>query len=694
MNDLSPLASVALMSADKVEVLNAIEAAPSDYKVRALDHEALLRHQRWSAEFCAANVAEELSESLRGQIGTQVMEEYQIDEISRDTWLKKTEKGLKLAQQEATAKTDPWPNCSNVIFPLIGQAAMQFAARAYPAIIQNRSVVKSAIIGEDAGVPKLDPAGAPVMNPQTGAPVFQEGKEPGAKAARGMRVSRHMSYQLLEEMPEWEDETDKLLHKLSIVGSEFRKTFRDHRNRLCKSVRLPAKDVVVNYKARHITTAPRVSEQMEKYPYEIRELVASGEWLPGPYSADNASGQDSQAPIQFIEQHRRLDLDGDGYPEPYIVWVHRNSSSVCRIQANYEFDQLKIDPATGTVLSIPAIAFYTHYQFLPSFDDGFYGMGWGTLLVNINEAINSTLNMIFDAGALQNTGGGFVGKGLSLHGGAMQFKLGEWKMVNVPGQSVRENIVPLQHQGPSAALFSLLTILIDAGKDLSAIKDILTGELRAQTMSPSVFSAIVEQGLKVFTAIYKRIYKAEKAELEKLHRLNRLHLPETKTTYQPSWSQDTMEITREDYDLASGVEPVADPNMVVDAQRMAHSQLLEAFKDDPMCDGREIRRRMFEAAGIEKAEILLTGKPAPNPQLAIETMKLNLERPVKQAQVLELVSRAIKNLAEADAKVVEPFMAWMNESIKGVSDAAGIKQGSNGSPPAPSGAEGDQAIPA
>jgi chaperonin GroES len=395
-------------------------------------------------------------------------------------------------------------------------------------------------------------------------------------------------------------------------------------------------------------------------------------------------------------------LDGDGYPEPYIVIVHVDSMKVARITANYESDKIQADALTGKIKSIPAVAYYSQYTFLPNVEGGIYGHGWAHYLLGLNQAINTTLNMLFDAGHQQVAGGGFIGKGLSLHSGEVRFRPGEYKMVNVPGSTVRENVVPLEHKGPNAALITLLTMLIESGKDISAIKDILTGEIKAQTMSPTVFTALVEQGLKVFTAIYKRIFRALKAELEKLYRLNSIHLPEKKTF---TVADKSVTITRSDYEQDNGIEPVADPGMVVDAQKLARAEVLGQFKDDPMMNGREIRLSMLRAANIEDPDKYLAGDPAPNPEMIVAAGQLEINRMVAKSEVIKNIATALKAMAEADEKVTAPFSPWITAQIGGLQSAVegtngstqgntGAQPGANGSTPSPSGDAGDPALPA
>jgi chaperonin GroES len=181
-------------------------------------------------------------------------------------------------------------------------------------------------------------------------------------------------------------------------------------------------------------------------------------------------------------------------------------------------------------------------------------------------------------------------------------------------------------------------------------------------MSPTVFTAIVEQGLKVFTGIYKRIFRSLKKEYEKLYRLNRIYLP-MEMSYYPKSGAAKM-VRKDDYELGNGVEPYADPTMVVDAQRMARAQVLAEFKDDPSMNGMEIRKRILEAGNIEAPEKILSGQPAPNPDLILATGKLELERMVAKAQSFKFLAEAIKAMAEADEKSAGPFMAYATKQLE------------------------------
>ena len=264
------------------------------------------------------------------------VDDFNNDLMSREAWEKRTESSLKLALQVAEAKNFPWPNASNVKFPLITIAALQYHARSYPVLIDSDLPIKCQVIGED--------------------------KE-GLKQMRAERVENHMSWQVLEQDEDWESEMDKVLITQPIVGCAFKKTYFDPIKKYNISENVLAKDLVVNYWTKSLETAPRISHILQMSRNEIYERVARGLWCEGVsegrYQAsanvalgnglqqaqDKAQGlappepNDSSTPIEIIEQHRFIDFDGDGYEEPYIVYVRRDNKKVARIVARYSEDR-------------------------------------------------------------------------------------------------------------------------------------------------------------------------------------------------------------------------------------------------------------------------------------------------------------------------------------------------------------------
>lgn len=646
------------------------------------------RLMKWIA---SANIADDIDPLELMALGQRVIREYDIDDSSCSDWLSKIDDAMKLALQQTTPKSYPWPGAANVIYPLITTASQMFAARAYPAIINDRNVVKGLVLGRDDGTPEFGPLG-PKIDMQTGQPIWLIA--PGEKAERAEKIGEHMSWQLLEEQPEWEPQTDRLLHILPIVGCVFRKTFFDpSRGRNCSFLVL-AKNLRINYYAKSLELAPRVTEIVELYPQEIRERELAGLFLEIQYSApqpvpgkENAgSQQDDDAPQIFLEQHRWEDLDGDGFREPYIVTVHKDSSKVVRIVARYDEDGVMYLP-DGRVGKIDPVQYYTQYDFLPNPEGGIYGLGFGMLLKSLNESINTTLNLLIDGGHLANVGGGFVGNKLSVSAGSMRFAPGEFKQLNAAGGTIRENVVQLQFPGPSTVLFQLLGLLIESGKEIAAIKDVLMGEQNQSNVPATTTLALIEQGMQSFTAIYKRVHRSLKSEFNKLYRLNRIYMDDM-VDYQIG--DDWKTITREDYEKGSGVRPVSDPTMVSDMQRMARTQFLLNFLNDQRLNGVEILKRAFSEVKIDRPDDLFNKGPMmPSPEVMLMAQDLDIKKERYQAQQVLDFARAVHSMSRAVMETGGPEVEELSQKIRALQEMmsqgsfANQQQQDNQPPPMP-----------
>lgn len=567
------------------------------------------------------NVAGDLPDGVLAEIGDRCKREYEVDVNSRADWTERMDAAMEVAMQVVQKKNHPWPNAANIKFPLVTTAAIQFAARAYPAIVDSRNVVKATVNGNDDGQMKMGPDGQPVMDPE-GNPEWIV--PPNAKRQRADRISRHMSWQCLEEMEEWEEDTDNLLHILPVIGCLFRKTWFDPVMGRNRSEMVTAKNLVVNYWAKSLDTAPRVTQVFELYPHEILERVRAGLYLDVELGLPNGTdSNDDDAPHRFLEQHRLLDLDNDKYPEPYVVTVHEDTGKVVRILPRFDEDSIEVNDA-GEVSKINSVQYFTKFSFLPNPEGGFYGIGFGWLLHPLNETINSAINQMMDAGTQQITGGGFIGAGLRIKGGSTRFKLGEYKRVTVTGSSVRENVVPLQFQGPNATMFNLLGLLIEAARDITSVKDVMTGDEGPAGEAASRTLARIEQGMKVFSAIYKRIFRSLKQEYRKLYELNALYLPpkqyftlmdEPEAVQQSDYEGDSLDIS-----------PAADPAMITDMQRLARADFLREFAQDPYFNQMEVRKRILTAASIEEPDELLVKEVPPDPNMAADADRIELEK--------------------------------------------------------------------
>lgn len=565
------------------------------------------------------NIIPQLDKEVVDKIGQEVVRGFDLDKGSRADWEKQTKIAMDLAKQVVEEKSWPWPKAANIKYPLITTAAIQFSARAYPAIVQGSDVVKGEVVGPDPD---------------------------GMKKNRAERIGHHMSYQILEEMKGWDEEEDKLLLQMAIVGCAFRKTYFDTMiGRNCSDL-VSAMDLVYDH-ATPWEKLRRKTHCLNLFKNEVIERVRGGIFtdieLGMPEGADN----DEDCHYEFLECHTWYDLDGDGYKEPYICTVKKDTAEVFRIIARFDEEGIYLNDQ-GEIAKIKPVEYFTKFAFMPNPDGGSYDIGFGLLLNPVNEAINTVFNQMLDAGTLANTGGGFIGGGLKMKSGAVRFMPGEFKPVDVVSGRMADNIYHMQFPGPSSVLFQLLGMLIQAGKEMSSVQDIMTGEQQANQTATTTM-ALIEQGQKVFSAIYKRVHRAHKEEFKKLYRLNKLYLqPEDYYRF-----QDKVEpIYLEDYQGDdTDVTPVSDPSLVSDAQLLKRAEALLQFAQDPMMNQLEIRKNYLKAIKVQNPEAYISEEPQVPPQVQEQMQQMQIQLQEMGAKLQEAESGMAKAQMEMQGKM-------------------------------------------
>ena len=610
------------------------------------------------------NIAELLDEDSLNHIGYNVAYEFDIDKQSRSQWEKRVEDAMKLALQVVETKSFPWSGASNVKFPLVTMAALQFHSRAYPALIPSHKIVK---IGIDTA---------------------QE-QDPNLVLQRH-RVEDHMSYQVLEEDENWESEMDKVLITVPIVGCAFKKTYWNFNEDHPVSENILAKDFVVSYWTKNLKDCTRQTHVLYLSKNDVIARQRRGLWLDMNLSDPQAIPQDDltntqnkaqgvdqptfdpASPYEFLEQHRWEDLDGDGFKEPYIITIHKETRKVVRIVANYFEESIKRN-AKGEIVSIKPESYFTKYSFIPSPDGGFYDIGFGILLGPLNESINTIINQLIDAGTMATTAGGFLSRGIKIRGGNYNFAPLEWKHVDSTGDDLAKGIVPLPVREPSQVLYTLLTTLVQYGERIVGSTDIMVGDNVGQNTPAETSRTMAEQGMKVFAGIFKRVHKALKEEFKKLYRLNQLYLPQ-------EYNYATGVVLASDYAMnADMLRPAADPHIVSDTQRIMQAQtLLQTATSVPGFNMYNVLVRYLDAMKITNIEEVLPNpkgpnavQPQPNPKVMVEQIKAQ----VKQADMQGKMKIAMGKLSlEAElnrAKIVK----LEAEALKAVEEAGGVKEG-------------------
>lgn len=590
-------------------------------------------------------IAYAIDEPTLDRLGADVCRDYEADKNSRAEWEQKAKKALDRAAQEDLGNKDwPWPGASNVSYPLLTVAALQFQARAYPAIVKGDEAVTIKVFGRTPEKPEGAEEAA-AAGDQNAAMALQQYRQTvaarAAKKRRADRVSMYLNYQLFYEIPHWEADTDALLLALPIVGCGFRKTFMSPDTGKVDERYVPAMNLIVPQTATDLETTPRITEEMhDVYPYQIKQRVFAGEYLDWNLDLDDA---DDQCGRLLIEQYRMVDLDDDGLEEPYIITVDTVSSKVLRIEPGW----VQRWPES---MDMPAVRYeryqpYTKYSFIPDPKGRFYDIGFGHLLDPITDIVNTLVNQSIDAGTAAIAGGGFIAGGLRLQGPGMtnkiMFRPGEYKQVQAAPGQLQASIYERTFPNPSPVAFQMLEMMLGAAKEITATSDVITGQAPASAPVGTTM-ALIEQGLQVFTAIYKRIFRAAKTEYRKLYEAD------------AAWGDpaDYLEVVDDpEADFAADfspdgkdIVPVSDPTVATKMQQMAKAQFLLTQVGQGLND-REIRLRAFRAFDIDDPESLI---PPPEPPPGAEMMEA-----AAQADIEGKKATATKNLAAAQKAVAE-----------------------------------------
>ena len=682
------------------------------------------------AEF-DGNLAEKLDEDARKKLAEEVVREYEHDEKSREEWLSGVERALKNARQKPEKKNYPFEGASNIKYPVLTKAAVQFNARCSSAIFRGEQPLICKPLGND---PR------------------------GLKAAKGARLAGFANNQLMHQIDEWAAGTDKLTLMLPVMGSGFRKGYwRTDRGAAAMEF-TSAKDVVAPNDVPSFDRAPRMTQPCKYYPYEIDRLIQSGKWLDHKRDYELNKEEDSQKPCEYLEQQRYIDLDGDGLMEPYIVTVSKDERDLVRIDPAFYADSIRVNSLDGKVETVLCESPWIDYTFIPDLDGSVYGMGFGQFLESVGSALNTALNQIFDAAHRQNAGGGFISQGLRLRGGEVRIRPSEFINVNVPGR-VGDAIHELQMAGPSPVLFNLVELLLGAADEITSVKDVMTGEAPSgQAMGATL--ALIEQGQQVLTTIYERIYRSMRKEFRLLFRLNQRYLdprayaeflddeelfaelmggaqqmmqgamggamppqgppmggppqmpgmaPPANGLMMPQkpqiitadqLSEEALQKLMQDFDLKGmDVAPTADPRSFSDAQRMSKAQYLAQFKGQPGINNRWIQEQELQAANIAEWPKAFVEGPTPMDEHAAEMAKqelrnLKLDGDLKEQEIKKTAKEAEKTFHEAgnlafDRGVKEGMAGGVPGMENGPDDGSVLPQPPAGGEQNPFGMGGD-----
>lgn len=553
-----------------------------------------------------ANLAEALDESILNEISEDLMGLIESDEDSRKEWADTFVKGLDVLGFKYEERTEPWEGACGVYSTVLAEAAIRFQAETMSETFPAAGPVKVKILGE----------------------------ETREKLESSMRVKADMNYQLTENMVEYRPEHERLLYSLGLSGSAFKKVYYDPNLGRQVALFIPAEDVIVPYGATHIETAERVTHVMRKTKNELKKLQSVGFYKdidigePQPYHSDIEKRKAEEGGYSLTdddryaiyEVHADLVIDGiddseDEIAKPYVVTIEVGSGEVLGIRRNW-------NPVDTLMLKRQH---FVHYPYVPGF--GFYGLGLIHIIGGYARAGTSLIRQLVDAGTLSNLPGGLKSRGLRIKGDDRPIEPGEWKDVDVPSGSIRDNIMPMPYKEPSQTLLALLDKITQEGRRLGAISDMNISDMSANAPVGTTL-ALLERTLKPMAAVQARVHYAMKQEFKLLKAIMSEYAP-VDYDYEPVRGE--ISARQADYMMVD-VIPVSDPNSSTMAQRVVQYQaVLQMAQSAPQIyDLPQLHRQMIEVLGVKNADKLVpTADDATPTDPVSENMAALVGKPVK-----------------------------------------------------------------
>ena len=579
----APVGLAEMMDAPDIEI--EIED-PESLSIDMGDVEIDLKPRKETAEDFDANLAEFMDEGELDALGNDLVDDFVKDGMDRKDWIKTYIDGLKLLGLNYEERTEPWQGACGVFHPMLTEAVVRFQSEAMMETFPAMGPVKTQIVGE-----------TDLLKEESAA-----------------RVREDMNYQLTEVMSEYRPEHEKMLWSLPLAGSAFKKVYYDPSKGRQMAMFVTAEDIVVPYGASSLETAERVTHVMRKSKNEVLKLQEAGFYLDvdlGEPSMELDDIEKQKAEEQgmtalqddrfrFLEMHVDLDLAGfehknkkgepTGIALPYVVTVEKASRKVLAVRRNwYEDDELHIKRQH-----------FVHYQYIPGF--GFYGYGLIHLIGGYARSATMIIRQLVDAGTLSNLPGGLKSRGLRVKGDDTPIAPGEFRDVDVPSGSIRDNILPLPYKEPSQVLFALFQNIVQEGRAFASSGDMNVSDMSTNAPVGTTL-ALLERTLKVMTAVQARIHYAMKQEFKLLKVIIADYTPDE---YEYDPVDANRRAKKEDYD-AVDVIPVSDPNAATMAQKIVQYQaVLQLAQSAPQLYNLPLlHRQMIEVLGIKNAEKLV-----------------------------------------------------------------------------------------
>lgn len=531
------------------------------------------------------NLAEYIDDKVMNQMVGDLIADYDDDVASRRDWMQTYVDGLELLGMKIEERTDPWAGACGVYHPLLSEALVKFQAETIMEIMPASGPVKTEIIGKDT--------------PE--------------KRDAAVRVQADMNHQITDVMTEYRPETERMLWGLGLCGNAFKKVYYDPSLERQVSIFIPAEDVVVPYGASNLETAERVTHVMRKTENEVRKLQVAGFYLDVDLGEPNNTMDEVEKKIaekqgfratsddryKLLEMHVNLDLEGyehedkdgpTGIALPYVVTIEKGSNKVLSIRRNWNEDDKTHQKRQH----------FVHYGYVPGF--GFYCFGLIHLVGAFAKSSTSLIRQLVDAGTLSNLPGGFKTRGLRVKGDDTPIAPAEFRDVDVPSGTIKDNIMTLPYKEPSQVLQSLLGTIVEEGRRFAGAADIQISDMSANSPVGTTL-AILERTMKVMSAVQARIHYSLKQELRLLKKIIADYTPE-EYSYEPELGD--RQAKKSDYDMVD-VIPVSDPNAATLSQKVVQYQaVIQLAQTSPQIyDMKYLHRQMLDVLGIKNADKLV-----------------------------------------------------------------------------------------
>jgi hypothetical protein len=557
-----------------------------------------------------ANLAEEISEEELQSLASELIADFDEDIGSRKDWIQTYVDGLELLGLKIEERTEPWQGACGVYHPLLSEAVVKFQSETMMATFPAAGPVKTKVIG----------------------------RETPSKKESAARVQEDMNYQLTEVMKEYRPEHERMLWGLALAGNAFKKVYYDPHLERQVSLFVPAEDIVVPYGASDLASAERVTHVMRKTENDIKRLQHAGFYCDVDLGAPNNLLDEVEKKIaeklgfratsddryKVLEMHVHLDLKGYEHKEdgeatgialPYVVTIEKGSQKVLAIRRNWEPDDETYQPRQH----------FVHYFYIPGF--GFYAFGLIHLIGAFAKSGTSIIRQLVDAGTLSNLPGGFKTRGLRLKGDDTPISPGEWRDVDVPSGTMRDNILPLPYKEPSQVLAGLMDKIVEEGRRFANSTDLQISDMSAQAPVGTTL-AILERTLKNMSAIQARVHYSMKQELGLLKNIIAAYTPD-EYSYEPD--EGSPRAKKSDYDDVD-VIPVSDPNAATMAQKIVQYQaVMQLAQQSPQIYNMPLlHRQMLDVLGVKDAASLvpMDGDQKPTDPVT-ENQNVLMGKPVK-----------------------------------------------------------------